>query len=419
MALSRATGISQNVPGLKVFSLEDNDLQKVIDEISENAISNFILPYSIAPNFLINGKVYFVPMVTEESSVVAAASAGAKFWADKGGFTSKVISSTKVGQVHFTWPGKYSQLREHIPFIQEALKERVKFSLRNMENRGGGIKKIEILDFTDKIPDYYQVKVLYDTAQAMGANLINSNLEEMANALQLYLQGNMQGDLSHCEIIMAILSNHTPDCLVECSVECEINQFGSIFGQITASDFVRKFELAVAIANADIYRATTHNKGIFNGIDAVLIATGNDFRAVEAGGHSYAASTGRYKSLTSIDVDGSLFKYTLRIPMSIGTVGGLTTVHPLAAASLDILGKPSVQGLMEIIAAVGLANNFSAIRALVTSGIQKGHMKFHLNNILNSLNAKGIEKEKALLFFKEEIVTFDAVKKFIEGLRNS
>ena len=187
--------------------------------------------------------------------------------------------------------------------------------------------------------------------------------------------------------------------------------------ELSGYEFADRFRYAVAIANVDIYRATTHNKGIFNGIDAVVIATGNDFRAVEAGGHSYAAKDGSYKSLTHAEINDDQFTYTLRVPLAVGTVGGLTSLHPLARISLEILGKPSANELMEIAASTGLANNFSAIKVLITSGIQKGHMQLHLNNILTSLRANAMEKEGAFHFFKEKTISFAAVQNFIDDLR--
>ncbi len=388
------------------------------ESIGENVVSHFLLPYSIAPNFIINDNLYFIPMVTEESSVVAAASSAAKFWLHKGGFRSTVIATTKVGQIHFTWSGNYQHLRSFLPNLKEKLMTSVNYHIRNMVGRGGGVKEIELLDFTDRLHDYYQIKVLFETADAMGANLINSCLEEMAKALRYFMHENFEGNEGNCNIIMSILSNYTPDCLVECSVQCKIEQFKAIAGDLTPVEFANKFKLAIDIANIDIYRATTHNKGIFNGIDAVAIATGNDYRAIEAGGHSYASNDGRYKSLTHIELKNDIFTYTLRVPISLGTVGGLTSIHPLARLSLKILKQPTASELMQIAAAVGLANNFSAIRALITSGIQKGHMKLHLNNILSFIKANESEKEEAKHFFRERTVSYAAVQDFINNVRN-
>lgn len=402
-----------NFSVLNQFKLSDSELQTRLEEISENVMSNYILPFSIAPNFLVNGKLYFVPMVIEESSVVAAASAAAKFWFDRGGFISKVVGTTKVGQVHFRWHGNGAKLKEHFSRIEQVLISESEHLLANMKKRNGGITGIELLDFSQQLPKYYQIRVSFETADAMGANIINSVLEEMAHSLKQYFANNFSGIEADCDIVMAILSNHTPESIVECYVECDIEELDDISGGLSPADYAQKFKTAVDIANIDIYRATTHNKGIFNGIDALVLATGNDFRAVEACGHSYASRDGHYKSLTTVDIDNGKFRYTLRIPMALGTVGGLTTMHPLAKLSLEILGNPSARELMEITAAAGLANTFSAVRALTTSGIQKGHMRFHLNNILNTLGATEEQKLQAAEHFKDKKVSHKAVQEFL------
>ncbi|MFO7844245.1 MAG: hydroxymethylglutaryl-CoA reductase, degradative [Bacteroidales bacterium] len=402
---------------LDEFKVKDKQIQSTLEEISENVLSNYFLPYSIAPNFLINGKYYFVPMVIEESSVVAAASAAAKFWFDKGGFTSNVISTTKVGQVHFQWNGDSTVLLNQMNNLKNQLIKDSESLLTNMKKRGGGVKNIELIDFTDQLEDYYQLKVSFETADAMGANIINSVLERMADTLKNYISTNFQGKEKNGKIIMAILSNHTPESLVECVVECPIDQLSEISGELSPEEFARKFKMAVDIANIDIYRATTHNKGIYNGIDAVVLATGNDFRAVEACGHSFASREGHYKSLTQTEISDGKFRYSLKIPMALGTVGGLTNMHPLAKLSMEILDNPSARELMEITAAAGLANTFSAIKALTTSGIQKGHMRFHLNNMLNSMHADETEKEKAAVYFKDRKVSYKAVQEYLSSIK--
>lgn len=406
-----------DIPLLKKFWFDKEWSKFSMDEVSENMVSHFILPYSIAPNFKINGRIYFVPMVTEESSVVAAASSAAKFWFNKGGFNARVISSLKVGQIHFTWPGSFLELTSHFSDIEKKLKESVANFLVNMNKRGGGIRKIELLDFTNTLDHYFQIRVTFDTVDAMGANLINSCLEEMSKELAISIQNLFTGEKSHCDIIMSILSNHSPECLVECSVLCKTDQFNKFSEELSSEAFAEKFRIAVTIADHDMYRAVTHNKGIFNGIDAVIIATGNDFRAVEAGGHAYAAKDGVYKSLTHLKIENGIFTYTLQVPLAIGTTGGLTSSHPMAKISLQILDNPSAHELMQVAAATGLANNFSAIRALITSGIQKGHMTFHLHKILSSLDASDIEKKITALYFKSRTVSYTAVNNFLINLR--
>ena len=404
---------------LKSFWHTDKSKQKIFDEFSENTISNFYIPYGIAPNVVVNGNTYHVPVVIEESSVVAAASSASKFWAERGGFKAEVVNIEKVGQVHFLWNGKKTKLVKVWDEIKLYLRGAVKQTTHNMEERGGGIIDFELLDFTNDIENYYQIKVTFDTVDSMGANFINSCLEEFASALKDFFANHklFVGEEKECEIIMSILSNYTPNCLVRAWVECDFADLDDAYKSMTGEQFAHKFQTAIKIAELDINRATTHNKGIFNGVDAVAIATGNDFRAIEAAGHAYASRNGTYTSLTKVTLTDKKFKYELTMPMAIGTVGGLTSLHPLAKHSLEMLGKPSSSELMMIVASVGLANNFAAIRSLVTKGIQVGHMKMHLFNILNHIEATKDEKDKAIEYFVDHKVSHGAVNKFIKNLR--
>jgi hydroxymethylglutaryl-CoA reductase len=397
------------------------EAQKLLDGFSENTLTNFPIPFGVAPNFLINGKVYAIPMVTEESSVVAAASNAAKFWMDKGGFSSTVISTTKVGQVHFYYSGSKEKLFRFFETIKEDLKNGVNHITQNMEKRGGGVIDIELIEFPHE-PDYYQLRAYFETVDSMGANFINSCLEEFGKLLrekvsESIIFNDAEKDL---EVIMCILSNYTPDCLVRSEVSCRVQELGTFAnGTISAEDFAWKFERAVRIAHIDPYRATTHNKGIMNGVDAVVIATGNDFRAVESCAHTYASRTGSYCSLSDAKVEDGIFTFWLKLPLAVGTVGGLTSLHPLAKRSLELLGNPSARQLMEIIAAVGLAQNFAAVRSLVTTGIQAGHMKMHLTNILAQFNATESETQAAKKFFSDKVVSVAAVREFLQNLRSS
>jgi hydroxymethylglutaryl-CoA reductase len=410
---------SHFVEALKSFYHDDESKQKVFDEFSENTISNFYFPYGIAPNFVIDGEIFHIPLVIEESSVVAAASKSAKFWSDKGGFKTEIISTTKVGQVHFIWHGNVDKLKSLMPDLEQRFRDRTKDITANMEGRGGGILNIELVDKSEEIPNYFQILTTFETVDSMGANFINSCLEEFAAELKEFFQESpyFKKEEKECEVIMSILSNYTPDCLVKATVECDIEELDNIDDELSGEQFAWKFEKAVRIAQVDTYRATTHNKGIFNGIDAVALATGNDFRAIEACGHTYAARDGKYKSLTDVEVKDGTFRYSLTIPLALGTVGGLTTLHPLAKISLDLLGNPGATDLMRIAASVGLANNFGALKSLVTKGIQKGHMKMHLLNILNKFGATVEEKVKAKVHFETQKVSFNAVEKYLENLR--
>lgn len=397
------------------FSHSDESVQKVFDALSENTVSNYHLPYGIAPNFIINGKAYAVPMVIEESSVVAAASSAAKFWMDRGGFHAEVLATQKLGQVHFSWPGDVRKLHNAFEDLRAVLLEEAIPITTNMEKRGGGVRDIRLLDMTAQEKDYYQLMVSFETCDSMGANFINSVLESFADTLQRFV--NTHPDFSASEknlgIIMAILSNYTPDCVVRVWVECPIAAMDNCEG-IAPEVFAEKFYKAVRIAHIDPYRATTHNKGIFNGIDAVVLATGNDFRAIEACGHTYASRDGQYRSLSNCSLERGVFRFWMDMPLAVGTVGGLTKLHPLARRSLELLGNPGAQELMAIIAATGLAQNFAALRSLVTTGIQKGHMKMHLMNILNHLGAEQDVVEKTIAHFADKVVSFTAVRAFLQ-----
>ena len=398
---------------------KNEDQQRIMDGFSENTISNYYLPYGVAPNFVINGKTYCVPMVIEESSVVAAASSAAKFWMDKGGFKSEVLQTVKVGQVHFCWKGDKKKLLGIFDNLKKVLIDSCESITANMRKRGGGIKDIELIDLTDKEPCYFQLKVSFETCDSMGANFINSVLENFATTLKTFVATQSHFDDSERElsIIMSILSNYTPECIVRSSVSCKVSELGKFSNGVNAEQFAEKFCKAIRIAHLDPYRATTHNKGIFNGIDAVVLATANDFRAVEACGHTYASKDGQYKSLSYCTVENGIFKFWLDIPLALGTVGGLTSLHPIAKRSLELLDNPTAKELMCITAAVGLAQNFAAIKSLVTTGIQKGHMKMHLMNILNHLEATEDEVNISVEHFKEKTISFTSVRDFIELTR--
>jgi hydroxymethylglutaryl-CoA reductase len=406
------------VQALDSWKYQDQQQQKVLDGFTENALANFPLPFGLAPNFLIDGKTYAVPMVIEESSVVAAAASAAKFWLPRGGFHTEIVDTIKVGQVHFRWGGDPLRLQELFPAIQKYLIESSEELTINMRARGGGILDMELINFTDLEPEYYQIRARFQTCESMGANFINSVLENFGDHLEQFLE--TQADLNDSdrdvEVVMCILSNYTPECLVRAWVECpeaELEDLARTDG-MPGHAAVDRFCTAVRIAEIDPYRATTHNKGIFNGIDAVVIATGNDFRAVESCGHTYASRSGQYRSLSRAWVENGIFRFELTLPLALGTVGGLTALHPLAKMALEILGKPSVKELMSIVASVGLAQNFAAVRSLVTTGIQQGHMKMHLTNILNHLKATETESQAAQAHFLNQTVSFSAVRNFLE-----
>lgn len=397
----------------------DSGQQEVFDQFSENTITNYFLPYGIVPNLLLNGKYYSVPMCIEESSVVAASSRSAKYWAARGGIHTEVVDTKKSGQVHFIWSGDPENLRCFFNKIKTELIDGVKDLIENMERRGGGLLDIELLDRTGEMEGLYQIFATFNTCEAQGANFINSVLEKIAEILKKKVEEDQtfSGKEKELRIVMSILSNYTPDCLVRAHVECKVEDLEDKTLGMGPFAFAQKFKDAVEISKVDVNRAVTHNKGIFNGVDAVVLATGNDYRAIEACGHAYAARFGSYQGLSDLHLKDGVFKFSMELPLALGTVGGLTTLHPMARLSLEMLGNPDVKELMSIVAAIGLMQNFGALCSLVTSGIQKGHMKMHLNNILNHLKATKKEKDWLVKCFDKETVSFSSVRESLETLR--
>jgi len=392
---------SETIKTIKQYWNSDEKLQKLHDDFIENTITNFYMPFGVAPNFIIDGKEYVIPMVVEESSVVAAASLVAKFWSTRGGFKTTVISTTKIGQVHFMYEGNKKELETYFKAKKADLYTATASITKNMKKRGGGILDIKLIDKTTKLDNYYQLHVTFETVDSMGANFINSCLEAIAKTFQ------KEG----IEVVMSILSNYVPECLVRAEVSCKIEEYGTDNPEKNA----QKFYQAIQIAKVEPHRAVTHNKGIMNGIDAVVLATGNDFRAVEAGVHAFASRNGHYTSLTDCEIKDGVFKFWIEIPLALGTVGGMTGIHPMAKLSLEMLQNPSAKELMSVMATAGLAQNFAALRALTTTGIQHGHMKMHLQNILTQLGASDVEKGTITKFFRGKTVTHsDVVAKFKE-----
>ena len=402
---------------LRQYWNTDAGLQRLHDEFIENTLSNFYLPLGVAPNFRINDTLYAIPMAIEESSVVAAAGKSAKYWLDRGGFRTRVLGTEKIGQVHFRYTGKAENLARFIEEIQPVLLSDAGPITRNMARRGGGILGVELRDKTGEMDGYYQLHGRFETRDAMGANFINSCLEQFsATLLREAATHPLLAGEPPIEILMSILSNYVPGCLVRAEVSCPVSEMEAE-GGLSGAEVAERLVRAVRVADCEPYRAVTHNKGIMNGIDAVVIATGNDFRAVEAGVHAYAARSGTYRSLTGASIEDGVFRFWLEVPLALGTVGGLTSLHPLVRLALEILGNPSAPELMQIVAAAGLAQNFAALRSLVTVGIQRGHMKMHLLNILNQLGASEAEKQAMVEFFKTHTVSHNLVVEQLNAMR--
>jgi hydroxymethylglutaryl-CoA reductase len=416
---------SEAVATIKQYWNSDMKLQQLHDEFIENTISNFYLPMGIAPNFLINGKYYSVPMVIEESSVVAAAAKSAKFWSTRGGFKATVLNTEKIGQVHFMFKGNTAKLEQFFTLIKPNLIASTESITKNMQKRGGGITSLELRNKTSELENYFQLHVTFETKDSMGANFINSCLEQLAKTLKEEAQS--YSDFNETEkevtVVMSILSNYVPNCKVRAEVSCKVEELAENLsagkqGKISnPKEFAEKFVQAVRIAEIEPFRAVTHNKGIMNGVDSLVLATGNDFRAVEAGVHAYASRNGKYSSLSHAKIEDGIFTFWMEIPLALGTVGGLTSLHPLVKMALEILGKPSAQELMQIAAVTGLAQNFAALRSLTTTGIQEGHMKMHINNILNQFETTTEERKIIKAHFENNSISHASVVEFIETLR--
>jgi hydroxymethylglutaryl-CoA reductase len=401
---------------LKQFETTDESNRKIIEELSENPISTFHLPFSIAPNFVVNGKNLFFPLVSEESSVVAALAKTAGFWALHGGFHAEVVGTEKRGQVHFRQAGNFEKLTKHFPEIKAKLLAESEWLTTKMKNRGGGITRLELKSLPHIFPYYYQIDAGFETCDAMGANFINSCLEQFGKSLQDYFSTNQafQSEERNCEIILSILSNYTPESRVRAWVECKITDLSEGQTHEERELFAKKFEQAIRISKLDVSRAVTHNKGIFNGVDALAIATGNDFRAIEACGHAYACRNGSYAGLTDVQLHDGIFHFSIELALAVGTVGGVTSLHPMTKLAMSILDHPSANELMMYMAVTGLASNFAAIKALVSSGIQKGHMKMHLNNILNQLKVPDNQRMAVLQYFHDKTVSYSLVEEFLK-----
>ncbi|GGG35950.1 3-hydroxy-3-methylglutaryl coenzyme A reductase [Croceivirga lutea] len=396
---------------LRTYWNSNEELQKIHDEFIENTLTNYYLPFAVAPNFMINQQMYTIPMAIEESSVVAAAGNAAKFWSTRGGFKASILGTEKIGQVHFMFKGDANKLETLFNTIKPQFFIDTETITKNMKKRGGGITSIELRNKTEELQNYYQLHCTFETLDAMGANFINSCLEQFAKTLE---RESEKVDLD-IEVVMSILSNYVQNCVVKAEVSCRISDDKS--PSSISKNFADKIIQAVAIAKAEPYRAVTHNKGVMNGIDAVVLATGNDFRAIEAGVHAYAAKDGKYSSLTHAKIENDTFYFWIEVPLALGTVGGLTSLHPLVKLALEILQQPTAKELMQIIAVAGLAQNFAALRSLVTTGIQKGHMKMHLLNLLNQAGADEQEKKQLVAHFKDREISNAAVAEALQNLR--
>ena len=347
----------------------------IADQLTENVLSTFDLPFSLAPYFLINGRDYVLPMVTEEPSVVAAASFAAKLIQRSGGFTTQVRQRQMIGEIALTDVEDMEVASRRILEDKESLLQLANEAYPSIVKRGGGARDL----WVENKGDFLIVYLAVDPKEAMGANMLNTMLEALTDRIQ---------ELSGGQALMAILSNLATRSLV--SARCAIDFKALSRNPEEAIEIAHRMELASQLAQVDPYRAATHNKGIFNGIDALVLATGNDWRAIEAGAHAYAAQSGSYKGLshwTSQPKEKKLYG-EITLPMPVATKGGSIGLNPTVQVSHRLLGEPSAIELAGIIASLGLAQNFAALKALVTTGIQAGHMKLQARSLALLAGAK-------------------------------
>ena len=347
----------------------------IADQLTENVLSTFDLPFSLAPYFLINGRDYVLPMVTEEPSVVAAASFAAKLIQRSGGFTTQVHQRQMIGEIALTDVEDVEVASKRILEDKETLLQLANEAYPSIVKRGGGARDL----WVENKGDFLIVYLAVDPKEAMGANMLNTMLEALTDRIQ---------ELSGGQALMAILSNLATRSLV--SARCAIDFKALSRNPEEAIEIAHRMELASQLAQVDPYRAATHNKGIFNGIDALVLATGNDWRAIEAGAHAYAAQSGPYKGLshwTSQPKEKKLYG-EITLPMPVATKGGSIGLNPTVQVSHRLLGEPSAIELAGIIASLGLAQNFAALKALVTTGIQAGHMKLQARSLALLAGAK-------------------------------
>ncbi|APS00318.1 hydroxymethylglutaryl-CoA reductase, degradative [Pajaroellobacter abortibovis] len=390
------------------FSLDKGGLEvEIADKLVENVIGLYALPYGVTLNMCVNGQDYVVPMVVEEPGVIAAASSAAKIVRQGGGFNVEADPSLMVGQIQLTGiadlEGAVYRLCQH----QAEILKRASGSVAGLVARGGGPRSMEVR-ILDPQEGIIVVHLVMDCLNAMGANLVNTAAEAVAERL---------AEIAHGRVGLRILSNLCDQRCVR--VRCRIPSAAMAVEGKTGDEVVEAIVKASRFAELDPYRAATHNKGVMNGIDAVVIATGNDWRAVEAGAHAFAARHGKYAPLSRWIREGGELVGFLELPLAVGTTGGTLRVHPIARLSLEMLGIQSASELAGIAASVGLASNLAALRALATDGIQRGHMGFHARAV--AVAAGAVEKEVeqvAAEIVKRHTITLAEAQQVLSSLRD-
>ena len=392
----------------KQTSLEQDEQMSVTvaDQLSENVVGTFSLPYSLVPEVLVNGQEYTVPYVTEEPSVVAAASYASKIIKRAGGFTAQVHERQMIGQVALYQVDDPEQAQES---KKAELLELANQAYPSIVKRGGGARDLHVEQIKGET-DFLVVYLHVDTQEAMGANMLNTMLEALKPVLE---------ELSQGQSLMGILSNYATDSLVTASCRIAFRYLSRQKDQ--GREIAEKIALASQFAQADSYRAATHNKGIFNGLDAILIATGNDWRAIEAGAHAFASRDGRYQGLSqwTLDLEREELVGQMTLPMPVATKGGSIGLNPRVALSHELLGNPSAKELAQIIVSIGLAQNFAALKALVSTGIQQGHMKLQAKSL--ALLAGASESEVAPLverLIADKTFNLETAQRYLENLKS-
>ncbi|TRL69183.1 hydroxymethylglutaryl-CoA reductase, degradative [Staphylococcus haemolyticus] len=355
--------------------------EEVANSLIENVIGQGTLPVGLLPKIIVDDKEYVVPMMVEEPSVVAAASYGAKLVNNTGGFKTIKSERLMIGQIVFDDVSDTDALAQAIYDLEPQIEQIAAEAYPSIIERGGGYRRIEIDTFSEN--QLLSLKVFVDTKDAMGANMLNTILEAIT--------AHMKNEFPDRDVLMSILSNHATASVVRVQGEIDIKDLNK--GDRSGEEVAQRMERASVLAQVDIHRAATHNKGVMNGIHAVVLATGNDTRGAEASAHAYASRDGQYRGIATwkFDKERGRLVGTIEVPMTLAIVGGGTKVLPIAKASLELLNVQSAQELGQVVAAVGLAQNFSACRALVSEGIQKGHMSLQYKSLAIVVGAQGDE----------------------------
>lgn len=406
--LSREERLNQLVEK-KVIAVNDKQelmtmalSEEIANHLIENQISEVSIPLGVGVNFVINGKPYVVPMATEEPSVIAACSNGAKMASGLGGFKSEMTQKILRGQIVFMDVKDAQAIRQKIEDNQTFLFETAQQVYPSIVKRGGGLREIQVRAFPEN-PKFLSVDLLVDTQDAMGANILNTILEGIANVFREWFDE---------EILFSILSNYATEAVVTASCEIAFEALGK-----QGREVAEKIAVASTFAQLDPYRAATHNKGIMNGVEAVILATGNDTRAASAAIHAYAARNGRYQGLSQWTMTQTHLQGTIQLPLALGTVGGATKVLPKAQLALQMLDVTKAKELAEVIAAVGLAQNLAALRALVSEGIQKGHMSLQARSLALSIGAKGDEIQQVAEALKKTTMNEATAREILASLQ--